>query len=70
MKYSKSTFLRVLGVIVLGTFIFLSYVNNHIFLDKIILCSAILGMVLFAKTRGESNDAYRNIDSSKYSNLR
>jgi hypothetical protein len=69
MQFSKSTLLPILGLVVLGFFILLAYLNNHIFLDKIILCSLILCLVLFAKTRGEGNNNSRNIDSSKYTDL-
>lgn len=69
MKYSKSTILRALGLTVLGFFILLSYTNNHIFLDKIIVCSFILCMVLFAKTRGENTNSQRNGNNSNYTNF-
>lgn len=53
MQLSKSTILQLFGLAVLGIFIAMSYFNNQIFIDKIILCSVILLLVVFAKTRGE-----------------
>lgn len=67
MQFSKSTFLPILGLIVLIFFITMSYLNNHIFLDKIILCSSILGLVFFAKIRGESFKSSKNSDETEYS---
>lgn len=53
MKFSKSKILPFIGLLVTVFFITMSYFNNHIFLDKIILCSLILGMVFFVKMKGE-----------------
>lgn len=69
MQFSKSTFLSILGLMILIFFIAMAYLNNHIFLDKIILCSSILGLVLFAKIRGENNGNESNSDSTKYTDL-
>lgn len=55
MQFSKSTFLSVFGLVVLMFFIAMAYFTNHILLDKLMLCSVILGLVFFAKMRGESN---------------
>lgn len=55
MKFTKSKILPVLGVLVLVFFMAMSYFNNHIFLDKIMICSFILGLVFFAKMRSESS---------------
>lgn len=56
MKFSRSQVLPFLGSIVLTFFIAISYFNNQIFLDKILLCSVILGMIYFYKMRGESSN--------------
>jgi hypothetical protein len=64
MEFSKSTFLPVLGLIVLLFFIGMAYLNNHIFLDKLVLCSFILGLVFFTKMRGESNGTRSNSDNT------
>lgn len=69
MQFSKSTFLSILGLMILIFFIAMAYLNNHIFLDKIILCSSILGLVLFAKIRGENNGNESNLDNTKYTDL-
>lgn len=53
MQFSKSKVVPFLGLIVLVFFIALSYFNNSIFLKEILVCSAIFGMVLFVKMRGE-----------------
>jgi hypothetical protein len=65
---SKSNLLSALGLVVLLFFIGLAYLNNSIFLDKIILCSLIFGMVLFSKLRGESNTNGSNSGSNDYTN--
>lgn len=64
MHFSKSTLSTILAVIVLALFISMSYYNNHIFLDKIVLCSFILGLIFFIKVRGQSNSSNANNDSS------
>lgn len=53
MQVLKSTILPILGLVVLVLFIAMSYFNNNIFMDKIILCSAILGMIFFVKMKSE-----------------
>lgn len=53
MELSKSKVLPFLGLIVLAVFIAMSYFNNQIFLNEILVCSAIFGMVFFVKMRGE-----------------
>lgn len=69
MQFSKSTFLPILGMIAIMFFIGMAYLNNHIFLDKLVLCSFILGLVIFAKVRGESNETGSKTDSTKYTDL-
>ncbi|MFH6767101.1 hypothetical protein V8G56_00015 [Gaetbulibacter aquiaggeris] len=64
MQFSKSTFLPILGLVVLIFFVGMAYLNNHIFLDKLVLCSFILGLVFFTKMRGESNETKSNSDST------
>ena len=43
----------------------MSYIHNALFLDRIIVCSIILGIVFFAKMRNE-NKGYSNTDGTKY----
>ncbi len=69
MQFSKSTFLSILGLMTLIFFIAMAYLNNHVFLDKIILCSSILGLVLFSKIRGEHNGNQSNSNGNKYTDL-
>ncbi|HEY5688674.1 MAG TPA: hypothetical protein VIS27_10270 [Yeosuana sp.] len=64
MQFSKSTFLPILGLVILIFFVGMAYLNNHIFLDKLVLCSFILGLVFFTKMRGESNETKSNSDST------
>jgi len=66
MKFLKSTFLPFLGLTVLLFFIAMSYFHSSLFLDKLIVCSFILGMVFFAKIRSESNNSYSNTDNTRY----
>lgn len=66
MEFSKSTLLPILGLLVFSFFIGLSYFNNHIFLDKILLCSVIVGMIFFAKMRGETANNDSDSDQRKY----
>jgi len=68
MEFSKSKILPVAGMIVLLIFIAMSYFNNHIFLDKIIICSLILGMIFFVKIIGEGNGNQPNANDTKYTN--
>lgn len=69
MKFSKSKILPVIGLLVLAFFIAVSYFNNHIFLNEIMICSLILGMVFFIKMKGESNQYVSNDNNSNRSNL-
>ncbi len=64
MKFTKSKILPVTGLIVLAFFMAMSYFNNHIFLDKIMICSFILGLVFFAKIKGESSVIHSGRDGS------
>lgn len=66
MQFSKSTFLPIIGLMILILFIVMAYLNNHLFLDKLVLCSFILGLVFFAKIRGESNENQSNLGNKKY----
>ncbi|SEL61157.1 hypothetical protein SAMN04488008_104332 [Maribacter orientalis] len=49
MQFSKSTILPVMGIILLALLILMSYVNEAIFLDRILICSVILSFVFIAK---------------------
>lgn len=69
MQFSKSTLLPILGLLVFIFFIALSYFNNHIFLDKILLCSVIGGMIFFTKMRGERANSGTNSDHQEYTDL-
>jgi hypothetical protein len=64
MQVSKSTLSGILVVTVLTLLISMSYYNNQIFLDKIVLCSVILGLILFIKIRGEVNSSNANNDNT------
>lgn len=61
---SKSNVLPAFALAILVFFIGLAYLNNSVFLDKIIIGSLIVGMVLFAKLRGESNMNKSNADDN------
>lgn len=65
MKITKSKILPVTGLIVLAFFVGMSYFNNHIFLDKLVICSFILGMVFFAKMKGEGSIIESRTDGSE-----
>ena len=67
MQILKSTVLPIFGLVVLLVFIAMSYFNNHIFLDKIVICSLILGMVFFVKTRGTNESGSSNSEGRKFS---
>ena len=64
MKITKSKILPVTGLAVLAFFVGMSYFNNHIFLDKLVICSFILGMVFFAKMKGEASIIETRRDNS------
>lgn len=66
IPFSKSKTLPVAGLIALLFFIVMACFINSIFLDKIILCSLIIGMVLFAKTLSEGNGMELNSDRRTY----
>lgn len=51
MKFSKATTLPILGMLILGIFILLSYLNGAIFLDRILICSLILSVIFINKIR-------------------
>ena len=51
MNLSKSIVLPMLGMAVMLFFVALSYFNNYIFLDKLLICSFILTIVFIAKMR-------------------
>jgi hypothetical protein len=56
MQIPKKAILPILGLLILIGFCALSYYHEQIFLDKILLCGFILGMILFVKIRGEFNN--------------
>ncbi len=60
MSFSKSTLLSILGLVILISFIGMSYFNDGILLDKIIVCSVLLFMVFFAKMRSDSSNSNAN----------
>jgi hypothetical protein len=64
MQLSKSRISTILGLFGLLLFIVLAYVQNYIFIDKILICSLILGLILFIKMRGEVHNS--NEDSNVY----
>jgi hypothetical protein len=49
MQFSKPTILPVMGIILLALLIVMSYVNEALFLDRILICSVILSFVFIAK---------------------
>ncbi len=67
MKASKFKLVPLLGLIGLVIFIALSYINNQILLNEILVCSAIFGMVLFVKMRGEVNRTQSLRQRNEYS---
>jgi hypothetical protein len=66
MQFSKSTFLPMIGLIVLIFFIVIAYLNNHFLLDELMLCSFILGLVFFSKMKSESHSNQSNLSNTKY----
>jgi hypothetical protein len=66
MSFSKSKILPIVGLGILLFFIGISYFNNHVFLDKLIICSLILSMFYFARTLGKSNENEPNSDRKNY----
>ena len=53
MQLSKSSISTILGLLGFLFFIALAYVKNYIFLDKLVVCGLILGLIFFIKARGE-----------------
>ncbi len=63
MQLSKSTLLSIVGMAVLAVFVTFCYVNESIFLDRILISSFILSIVFIAKIR---EDLHQSIeDNSK-----
>jgi uncharacterized membrane protein len=60
MQLSKSTFLSILGLLGLVFVIAMAYVNSYAFLDKIIVCTFIVGLIFLIKMRGEVHNSKRN----------
>lgn len=67
MQFSKATLLPILGILVFIFFIALSYFNNLILLDKILVSTAIVGLVVLAKIIGEGSIRGSKSDSRKVS---
>ncbi|MBO0329095.1 hypothetical protein [[Muricauda] lutisoli] len=51
MQSFKKVTTTLLGVLLIASFILLSYMEESLFLDRILLCSFILGAVLLANIR-------------------
>ncbi|MGN7514519.1 MAG: hypothetical protein ACTHOM_09095 [Allomuricauda sp.] len=51
MQSLKKVTTTLLGVLLIASFIVLSYMEESLFLDRILLCSFILGAVLLANIR-------------------
>lgn len=51
MQSSKKTTITLVGVLLIVSFIALSYWNESLFLDRILLCSFILAVALLANMR-------------------
>ncbi|ALM06745.1 hypothetical protein SB49_02185 [Sediminicola sp. YIK13] len=63
MQLSKSTLLSIAGMVVLALFVTFCYVNDSIFLDRILISSFILSIVFLVKIR---EDLHQSIeDNSK-----
>ncbi len=52
---SKTTFSAIVGIGIVSTFLILSYLNNHLFMDKLIVSAFILACILGLKILNESN---------------
>jgi arginine exporter protein ArgO len=48
---NKSILLPVMGMSTLIFFIGISWINNHVFLDKLLLCGFILTVIFIARLR-------------------
>lgn len=69
MRLSKSKILAIISGLILLFFITLAYFNNHIFLDKIVLCSVIIGMLFLIKTINTNNNREESSNRKNYSDL-
>ncbi len=61
MESLKTKILQTIGIAIVLFFIVLSYNHNQLFLDKIVLCSLIIGGLLVMKAR----ISIKNTDSSR-----
>ncbi|MBP2834010.1 hypothetical protein J8281_17575 [Aquimarina sp. U1-2] len=52
---TKTTISAFVGLSIVGTFLILSYINNHLFMDKLLVASFILLCILGLKILNESN---------------
>lgn len=66
MKYNKSKVVSLIGLSILLFFIALSYFNDQLFFEKLIICSAILGIIFLVKIIGENSSTKVN-KTNKYS---
>ena len=69
MQSLKSKIVPVLGGAVLLFFMAMSYFNNGIFLDKIVLCSVIIGMLFLTKTIANGNGREATTDRENHTDL-
>lgn len=56
ISLSTSKALQAFGLVIMLFSITLFYLSNSIFLDKILLCSLIIGMALFPKMLGKNKE--------------
>lgn len=64
MKHLKKIILPILSLIFLIIFIALAYNIDYVFLDKIIICSLILGIIFLIKIINERNISNLNTNSN------
>jgi hypothetical protein len=62
MELSKSTLLPIMGMVVLALFIAISYIQESVFLNQILICSFILSIVFIGKIREDLSNTSNRID--------
>jgi hypothetical protein len=60
MQLSKTTLRSVIGFLTLIILIAMSYFNGQIFLDRILICSFILGLVFIVKMGSSPGNSISN----------
>ncbi|WP_343767606.1 hypothetical protein [Gangjinia marincola] len=57
MQFTRTHLLSAGGVLFFAFFMGLSFYNNALFFDQILICTVILGLIFFIKGKNQSNES-------------